>query len=58
MIYEVTLLREFTILLGSSFYSGSIVLAGVRIGLAIGSYNIGKLSDRIKNPLCPRAIYI
>ncbi|MFQ6063395.1 MAG: spermidine synthase, partial [Methanosarcinales archaeon] len=51
MIYEVTLLREFTILLGSSFYSGSIVLAGVMMGLAIGSYNIGKLSDKIKNPL-------
>ncbi|HID27369.1 MAG TPA: hypothetical protein EYP22_06045 [Methanosarcinales archaeon] len=51
MIYEVTLLREFTLLLGSSFYSGAIVLACVMMGLAIGSYNIGKLSDRIKNPL-------
>ncbi len=50
MIYEVVLLREFTLLLGSSFYSGSIVLASVMGGLAIGSLVIGKLSDRTKNP--------
>jgi len=50
MIYEVALIREFTILLGSSFYSGSIVLAAVMGGLAIGSFFIGKLSDRTRNP--------
>ena len=50
MIYEVTLLREFTLLLGSSFYSGSVVLASIMGGLAIGSFIIGKLSDKIKNP--------
>jgi len=50
MIYEVVLIREFTILLGSSYYSGSIVLAAVMGGLAVGSYFIGKLSDRAKNP--------
>jgi spermidine synthase len=50
MIYEVVLLREFTLLLGSSFYSGSIVLASIMAGLAIGSLIIGKLSDRTKKP--------
>ncbi len=50
MIYEVVLLREFTLLLGSSFYSGSIVLASIMGGLAVGSLVIGKLSDRTKNP--------
>ena len=50
MIYEVALLREFTLLLGSSFYSGSIVLASIMGGLAVGSLIIGKLSDRTKNP--------
>ncbi|HJH26944.1 MAG TPA: hypothetical protein C5S37_09300 [Methanophagales archaeon] len=50
MIYEVVLLREFTLLLGSSFYSGSIVLASIMGGLAVGSLIIGKLSDRTKNP--------
>ena len=50
MIYEVALLREFTLLLGSSFYSGSIVLASIMGGLAVGSLVIGKLSDRTKNP--------
>ncbi len=50
MIYEVVLLREFTLLLGSSFYSGSIVLASIMGGLAVGSLIIGKLSDRTGNP--------
>ncbi len=50
MIYEVVLLREFTLLLGSSFYSGSIVLASIMGGLAVGSLVIGKLSDRTGNP--------
>ncbi|RCV65180.1 putative spermidine synthase with an N-terminal membrane domain [Methanophagales archaeon] len=50
MIYEVVLLREFTLLLGSSFYSGSIVLASIMGGLAMGSLIFGKLSDRTKNP--------
>ncbi|NQE45566.1 Polyamine aminopropyltransferase [ANME-1 cluster archaeon GoMg2] len=50
MIYEVVLLREFTLLLGSSFYSGSIVLASIMGGLAVGSLVIGKLSDRTRNP--------
>ncbi|MDY6958278.1 MAG: hypothetical protein SVK08_03890 [Halobacteriota archaeon] len=50
MIYEVALIREFTILLGSSFYSGAIVLSAIMGGLAIGSFLIGRLSDRVKNP--------
>lgn len=50
MIYEVVLLREFTLLLDSSFYSGSIVLSSIMGGLAIGSLTIGKLSDKTKNP--------
>jgi spermidine synthase len=50
MIYEVVLLREFTLLLGSSFYSGSIVLASIMGGLAVGSLVIGKLSDKTRNP--------
>ena len=49
MIYEVVLLREFTLLLGSSFYSGAIVLASIMGGLAVGSLIIGKLSDRTEN---------
>ncbi|MDY6958604.1 MAG: hypothetical protein SVK08_05555 [Halobacteriota archaeon] len=39
MIYEVALIREFTILLGSSFYSGAIVLSAIMGGLAIGNVN-------------------
>jgi hypothetical protein len=42
MIYEVVLLREFTLLLGSSFYSGSIVLASIMGGLAIVNILNGK----------------
>ncbi len=50
MIYEVVLIREFTVTLGSSFYSSAIVLSSVMLGLSIGSYTFGKLSDRF-NPI-------
>ena len=47
MIYEVVLIREFTVILGSSFYSSAIVLSSVMFGLSIGAYIFGKLSERL-----------
>ncbi len=47
MIYEVVLIREFTVVLGSSFYSSAAVLSSVMLGLAVGAYVFGKLSDRV-----------
>ena len=50
MIYEVVLIREFTVILGSSFYSSAVVLSSVMLGLSIGAYTFGRLSDRF-NPI-------
>ena len=50
MIYEVVLIREFTVTLGSSFYSSAVVLSSVMLGLSIGSYLFGKVSDK-HNPI-------
>ena len=44
MIYEVVLIREFTVILGSSFYSSAVVLSSVMLGLSIGAYIFGRLS--------------
>ncbi|WP_456327273.1 spermidine synthase [Archaeoglobus sp.] len=44
MIYEVVLIREFTVILGSSFYSSAVVLSSVMLGLSIGAYVFGRLS--------------
>jgi len=44
MIYEVVLIREFTVILGSSFYSSAVVLSSVMLGLSIGAYLFGRLS--------------
>lgn len=50
MIYEVVLIREFTVILGSSFYSSAIVLSSVMLGLSMGAYIFGKYSERC-NPI-------
>ncbi len=47
MIYEIVLIREFTVVLGSSFYSSAAVLSSVMLGLAVGAYIFGRLSDRV-----------
>ncbi|WP_457550209.1 spermidine synthase [Archaeoglobus sp.] len=50
MIYEVVLIREFTVILGSSFYSSAVVLSSVMLGLSIGAYVFGRLSKTF-NPV-------
>ncbi len=50
MIYEVVLIREFTVILGSSFYSSAVVLSSVMLGLSIGAYIFGRLSKTF-NPV-------
>ncbi len=45
MIYEIVMLREFTVLLGSSFYAGSVVISAVMLGLSVGAALFGRLAD-------------
>ena len=51
LIYQVLWLRKFTLVLGNSLYSASVVLAAFMCGMALGSWLIGKRSARIADPV-------
>jgi len=47
LIYEVVWAKELAYVFGTSVYAISTVLTTFMLGLALGSYFIGKLADRI-----------
>jgi len=51
LIYQVTWLRELSLIFGASFYATSIVLASFMGGLALGGFAAGRLSERLSRPL-------
>lgn len=51
LIYQVVWIRQLLIIFGSTTHSTVAVLASFMAGLALGSYLIGKFSDRAKNLL-------
>ncbi len=51
LIYQVTWLRELSLIFGASFYATSIVLASFMGGLALGGFTAGRLSSRLSRPL-------
>jgi spermidine synthase len=56
LIYETIWLRVLGRILGNTVYATSIVLAVFMSGMALGSYLIGKFSDKYKNPIYLYAI--
>lgn len=48
LIYQIIWIREFSLVFGVHIFSVSAVLSAFMAGLAIGSYWIGKLADKIK----------
>ena len=48
LIFETVWVRSFTLILGSTVKSSSIIFSSYIIGLALGAYTIGRISDRIK----------
>jgi len=50
LIYEITWVRQATLIFGVSIYAYSAVLMAYMGGLALGSYAIGKWADRSKHP--------
>jgi len=61
MVYEISWTRLLALVLGSSTYSFSVMLAAFISGIALGSYLISRQMARIKNPgfvfaLCQLAI--
>jgi len=51
MLYEIILLREISIVLGSTIFASSAVLSMVMLGLFWGSWQLGKKSSKIKKPV-------
>ncbi len=57
LIYQVVWSRMMTLTFGRSVLAVGIVLAAFMAGLALGSYLLGKFSDKSRNPLRLYAIY-
>ncbi|MEZ4736898.1 MAG: fused MFS/spermidine synthase [Caldilineaceae bacterium] len=51
LIYQITWVRQATLLFGVSVYAYSVVLAAFMGGLALGSYGVSQRADQIKQPL-------
>ncbi len=51
LIYEVVWTRLLTLTFGNTVYAVSAVLSAFMAGLALGSFLIGRYSDKIKKPL-------
>jgi spermidine synthase len=51
LVYEVVWAKELSYVFGTSIYAISTVLTCFMVGLAFGSYWLGKLVDRSSNPL-------
>lgn len=50
LIYEVVWSRSLSLVIGSTTYAFSILLAAFMTGLTIGGYFGGKLADKVENP--------
>lgn len=47
LIYEVLWVRQFTVVLGASSHAVTLVLASFMSGMALGSWLLGRLADRL-----------
>ena len=57
LIYEVVWSRMMTLIFGRSVLAVGTVLAAFMLGLAVGSFVLGKYADRNRNPLRLYAMY-
>jgi spermidine synthase len=51
LVYEVAWSRTLTLVMGGSIYAVSVILATFMGGLALGSFALGRICDRSRNPL-------
>lgn len=51
LVYELVWIRQLLVVFGSTTYSVAAVLAAFLGGMAVGSYFLGKLADKMDNPL-------
>lgn len=51
LLYEICWIRRASLVFGSTVYATSVVLAVFFLGVALGSYGFGRLSQRVQSPL-------
>jgi spermidine synthase len=51
LVYQVTWVRDLSLIFGASFQATSIVLASFMAGLALGGFCLGWLAGRLRRPL-------
>ncbi len=51
LVYQVTWVRDLSLIFGASFQAASIVLASFMAGLALGGFCLGRLAGRLRRPL-------
>ena len=51
LVYQVTWLRNLTLIFGASFQATSILLASFMAGLCLGGFLFGRISERVARPL-------
>jgi spermidine synthase len=51
LVYQVTWLRNLTLIFGASFQATSILLAAFMAGLCVGGFAAGRWSEKIRRPL-------
>jgi spermidine synthase len=56
LLYEVAWSRALILVFGTSIYAFATILTTYLLGLALGSMMLGRLTDRVKNPIALLAI--
>jgi spermidine synthase len=51
LVYEITWMRQFRIIMGNTVYTSATVLTAFMGGLALGSFVAGRVVDRLRRPL-------
>lgn len=51
LVYQVTWLRDLSLIFGASFQATSIVLAAFMGGLALGGFIAGRVTESLRRPL-------
>ncbi len=51
LIYQIIWIRKFSLVLGGTVFSMSVVISTFMAGIAIGAAVLGRLADRVKAPL-------
>jgi hypothetical protein len=51
LVYEIAWMRSLGVVFGNTLWAATTVLTAFMLGLALGSWFLGRIADRIPNPL-------